>query len=303
MGNHPSVPKDPGTIARHQASALTLSPTSNVPGKFFDRFVQIWLENQDFEIAEGDPSLAFLTSLGIELVQYRALAHPSQPNYIAVVGGSRHHVHGDDWHEMNKDVETIIDLLEAKGVSWGVYGEDLPYTGFLGDFENQKTGANAYVRKHNPVISYKSVTENPNRLALSKNFTMFEQDLANDKLPQWMFITPNMRHDGHDTDVGFAGAWTLDFLLPLLRDARFNKGRTLVQLTFDESEDYLNDNRVFTLLLGGAVPPDRVGTIDYWNYNHYSVLRTVEVNWALGSLGRRDADASPFEGFGGKDGA
>lgn len=43
-----------------------------------------------------------------------------------------------------------------------------------------------------PLMSYDSVTSNLNRLAQTKNFTMFERDLAANKLPQWMFITPNM---------------------------------------------------------------------------------------------------------------
>lgn len=41
-------------------------------------------------------------------------------------------------------------------------------------------------------MSYNSVTSNTDRLAKSKNFTMFYEDLDNNKLPQWMFITPNM---------------------------------------------------------------------------------------------------------------
>jgi hypothetical protein len=43
-----------------------------------------------------------------------------------------------------------------------------------------------------PLMSYDSVTSDPNRLAKSKNFTMFYRDLAANQLPQWMFITPNM---------------------------------------------------------------------------------------------------------------
>jgi hypothetical protein len=41
-------------IDAEAATALTLSLTSNVPGKKFDRFVTIWLENQDFDIAAAD---------------------------------------------------------------------------------------------------------------------------------------------------------------------------------------------------------------------------------------------------------
>jgi hypothetical protein len=33
---------------------LTFSPTSNIKGKTFDRFVTLWLENQDYDIAAAD---------------------------------------------------------------------------------------------------------------------------------------------------------------------------------------------------------------------------------------------------------
>jgi len=44
----------PDAIAAARATAKTLSPKSSVPGKTFDRFVQIWLENTDFDMAAGD---------------------------------------------------------------------------------------------------------------------------------------------------------------------------------------------------------------------------------------------------------
>ena len=37
-----------------RATAKTLSPTSNVKGKFFDRLAIIWLENTDYDLAIGD---------------------------------------------------------------------------------------------------------------------------------------------------------------------------------------------------------------------------------------------------------
>ncbi len=45
---------------------------------------------------------------------------------------------------------------------------------------------------YSPLMSYDSVTSNLDRLTKIKNFTMFETDLNNNQLPQWMFITPNM---------------------------------------------------------------------------------------------------------------
>ncbi len=37
-----------------QATAKTLSPTSHVPGKAFDRYVSIWFENTDYDMAAAD---------------------------------------------------------------------------------------------------------------------------------------------------------------------------------------------------------------------------------------------------------
>ena len=41
-------------VAAARATALTQSPTSNVAGKTFDRFVVIFCENTDFSMAAGD---------------------------------------------------------------------------------------------------------------------------------------------------------------------------------------------------------------------------------------------------------
>ncbi|KAI3324443.1 phosphoesterase [Xylariaceae sp. AK1471] len=304
MGNAPSTTVvDPGTmytataaasIEAARATALTLSPTSNVKGKTFDRFVQIFLENQDFEIAAGDPNLAYLATKGILLDNYYAITHPSQPNYVVAGGASTHNIVDDSFKRISADTETIVDLLDAATVSWGIYQEDMPYSGFQGTYVNQKNGANDYVRKHNPLISYDSVATDVNRLAKTKNFTLFDRDLAANTLPQWMFITPNMTNDGHDTSVTVAGSWARRFLEPLLSDQNFNNDRTLIILTFDESENYLAANRVFTVLLGNAIPSSKIGTTDSTRYNHYSLAKTVEDNWSLGNLGENDVSAVPF---------
>lgn len=138
----------PAAVAAAAATALTLHPTSNVAGKTLDRFVTIFLENQDYDIADGDPNIAYLSTLGVKLDNYWSVAHPSQPNYISALGASRHGVLLDNFSQIDEDTESMIDLLEAGGISWSIYGEDMPYSGFEGDWVNQETGANMYVRKH-----------------------------------------------------------------------------------------------------------------------------------------------------------
>jgi len=273
---------------------------NKVPGIVFDRFITIWLENTDFAGAAADPNFQFITKQGLQLTNYFALTHPSEPNYVASVGGEYFGMQNDNLNMIPQNVSTLVDLLEEKGISWAEYEQDMPESGFPGfQFLNQNTGANDYVRKHNPLIVYNSVANNPKRANLIKNFTLFEQDLQTNNLPQWMFITPNMTNDGHDTNITFAAKFSRSFLEPLLKDPRFNDERTLIVLTFDENENEGGDidaqNRVDTILLGGAVPKHLVGTQDSTFYDHYSELATVEANWHLHTLGRYDVGANVFK--------
>jgi hypothetical protein len=71
--------------------------------------------------------------------------------------------------------------------------------------------------------------------------------------------------------------------------------RTLILITFDENHTYQRVNKVFSILLGGAVPRNLVGTTDSHFYNHYSELSTVEANWGLHTLGRWDVGANVFD--------
>lgn len=233
---------------------------------------------------------------------YFAVTHPSQPNYMASIAGDYFGMQNDNFIRSPRNISTVIDLLEYRGISWGHYQEDMPYSGFEGmGFKNQQNGKNDYVRKHNPAIMHDSVVHWESRLSQIKNLSLidtsrsvFHKDLKDDKLPQWMFITPNMTSDGHDTDVTTAGAWCRTFLEPLLDNKNFMK-KTLVLVTFDENETYANRNQILGVLLGDAVPKELVGTTDDHFYNHYSEIATASANWDLPTLGRWDVGANVYK--------
>jgi acid phosphatase len=237
-------------------------------------------------------NLAFLASKGITLTNHYAVTHPSQPNYIAAIGGDYFGMANDDFLSVDANVTTLIDLLEQKGISWSEYQEDQPYSGFEGmGWVNQQDGRTDYVRKHNPAVIYNANAAVEDRLAKIKNLTMFFEDLKNNTLPQWMFITPNMTSDGHDTSITVAGTWTRTFVEPLLNDTRF-MNNTLVLITFDENSSYAKQNKILGILLGDAVPAALAGTTDSNFYNHYSEIASVQANWGLDSLGRWDVGAN-----------
>lgn len=82
------------------ASNNTLSSQPVVSGKVFDRIIQIWLENTDYNDAATSSAFTELTTQGLLLSQYYATTHPSEPNYAAVVGGDFWGMGDDNWYNI-----------------------------------------------------------------------------------------------------------------------------------------------------------------------------------------------------------
>jgi hypothetical protein len=119
---------------------------------------------------------ASLYQKGILLTNEYGVGAPSQPNYIAPASGDTFGLNSDSFLEVDRNISTIVDLLEDKGISWGDYNEGLPYTGFNG-FEYSNPTEGNYARKHNLLQRFRSVTDYPRRQAQIKNFTLLVNKL------------------------------------------------------------------------------------------------------------------------------
>ena len=93
---------------------------------------------------------------------------PSQPNYIAPASGDTFGLNSDSFVLVDKNISTIVDLLEDKDITWSDYNEGLPYTGFNGF---QYDGG-LYERKHNLLARFDNIRLNPSRNSLMKNTTV-----------------------------------------------------------------------------------------------------------------------------------
>jgi hypothetical protein len=252
----------------------------------YDRIFVLIFENTDRAVALGDAHFDALLSRGLLLDNFYATTHPSQPNYIALVGGD---LLGVSTNNMYNLTDTFLaNLLDAKGVTWKSYQENYPG----GCFINPKSSDLLYVRKHNPFMSFTYVSEDTEGRCLNNvPGDQLQTDVDAETLPKFMFYTPNMDNGAHDTDITFAGNWLNGFLPPLLDNPKFMNG-TLVIVTFDEG--YTNsapeNNKVYTLLIGEGIPE---GKKTSERYDHYSLLRTIEDNFELGTLERNDATATP----------
>lgn len=144
-----------------------------------------------------------------------------------------------------------------------------------------------------PFVTYDSITNDGERLLCLLSFDDFQRAFKAKDVPQFVFMSPNMMNDGHNTSLKVAADWSHQFLQPLLADKAFDE-KTLIMLTYDEAETYREPNKIVTLLLGSAIPPALKGTEDNTFYTHYSLLSTVEYNWGLSHLGRYDVGANVF---------
>ena len=283
----------------------TNPPAANAPagpkGKHFDRVLVIVLENQNYESAMRDPYLASLASQGASFSNFKALFHPSYPNYIAMVAGNSFGIQGDSQVNLPDDDahRTIADLLD-----WRAYAENYP--GRPSDDRAFLRDRGKYARKHVPLLSFASVqeksfhnvvgvdTHDPHN-AFVTDVEMFRKDPKLYPLPRYMFYSPNLDDDGHDPyffparGLRKASTWLQHFLTTWFPLDDKMKG-TLVVITYDESEGFEKSNRIYTVFLGDMVKPGEVTH----EYNHYSVLRTIEDNFGLQPLSDGDRAAEPI---------
>ena len=261
-------------------------------GKHFDHVVIVVMENEGTDQALADPYISSLTRKGAWFSRYYAITHPSFPNYLAIVAGSTFGMDSDHWPHPFKGA-TIADRLEANNLTWKSYAEDYPGRCYLG------SGAGAgritptaaptelYARKHVPLLAFASIQTDPARCARVVGAGQFMRDARAGKLPNYSFYTPNMFNDGHDTSLEASSKWLQGFIRALDATVAMHQ-RTLLVITWDEGGN--RDNKVLTLLLGNGVKPGKYSTV----LTHFSLLRTIEENFGLTTVGGGDKRASAF---------
>jgi len=107
---------------------LTIPDRTAVPGSVsaetsnnFDQLVVVLMENRNLNEVYGPAT--FMTQLADQFAfstGWTSITNPSQPNYIALIGGSTFGVQGDGNHP-NLNHPTIVDILENTGKTWKAF--------------------------------------------------------------------------------------------------------------------------------------------------------------------------------------
>ncbi|HJU35950.1 MAG TPA: alkaline phosphatase family protein [Gaiellaceae bacterium] len=258
------------------ATAPTTVPRSvRVPA--FTHVVVVVFENKEATSIAGNPDAPTFNALArryATLTNYDAVAHPSLPNYLALVSGSTQGISSDCTDCLVRGT-SLADTLARAGKTWKTYAEDLPYPGFTGGSDGR------YAKKHDPFLYFRDVADSPARRRRVVPFTRFARDLARRRLPDFSLVIPDLCNDMHDCSVATGDAWLEAHVVPLLHSRALRGGVAFV--VFDEgTSDEGGGGRVQALALGPVVRP---GSTFRKATNHYGLLRTIEDAWKLPRLG------------------
>jgi phosphatidylinositol-3-phosphatase len=213
--------------------------------------------------------------------------HPSLPNYLWMEAGTNFGIFNDSDPGINHQSTTahLVTQLKNAGISWKTYQEDISGTNC------PLTSVNKYAPKHNPFIYFDDVTNtnNPNSaycIAHVRPFTELATDLQNNTVAQYVFITPNLCDDGHDScapvsdPIRQTDNWLAANMPMILNSTAYQNGGA-VFITWDEGVG--GDGPIGMIVLSPYAKGG--GYSNTIHYTHGSLLRTVEGIFGLSLLG------------------
>ncbi|MBA2523048.1 MAG: phosphoesterase [Solirubrobacterales bacterium] len=189
----------------------------------------------------------------------------------------------------------------------------------VGSFDNTQSAevGDQYAARHNPFVYFHSIIDSPTCQQNDVDLSELGGDLEQrGTTANYNFISPNLCNDGHDEPcidgqpggLAQADGWLRANLPPIL-DSPAYKRHGLVIITFDEAESGGAEadssaccaepagpntpspggptpgpggGRVGAVMLSPCI---RSGTVSESDYNHYSMLRSIEDNFSLPHLG------------------
>jgi phosphatidylinositol-3-phosphatase len=251
------------------------------------------MENHSFGDIIGNTSQApYLNSLATECglaTNYHNLSHPSLPNYIGATSGlGGRQIKGFDSDcSPSKKCSTSAPSIFGQGETWKAYEESMPAN-------CAPANSGEYAVRHNPPPYYTTLS---GCASLDVPYTQLATDLADNTLPAFSFITPNLIDDMHDGTIADGDSWLASNLPAILNSPEYSGGSTVVFITWDEGTGGKNGEncvtnttdascQVATLVISPSTPAAATSAT---LFNHYSLLGTTEQLLGLPPLGAASA--------------
>lgn len=278
----------------------------------YDHVILLMMENEGYNQVIGSSYAPIINSLAQNYglaTNYRGVADPSEPNYVAMLGGDFFGINSDDpyWFpghtvpaNTNGSPTNLMSQLEQVGLSWRGYFQSMPYPGYRGycypdkcngipDFDTQ------YVSKHNGIVNFAEL-QTPGELGKMFPYTQLSADLAGGSLSNFSYIVPNECSDMHgappwcvDSDntgtaqqswlIAQGDAFVGEVVNQITSSSMWESGDNAIIVTFDEGN--IATSQIATIVITNHGPR---GITDKTSYNHYSLLASLQQTFGLGCL-------------------
>jgi hypothetical protein len=284
------------------APPLALPPLSPPPTHVprFDHVFLIMMENTDYGQLVGDskdaPYLNSLAARGALLADYQAIYHPSDENYLAIAGGDTFVSRGIYFPNIHVAAGNLGDLLEAGGKTWRTYEEG------MGTPCNTSTRYDEnYEPDDAPFILFRDIQRNPRRcrehLVDLREWPRDLRRIATTPAFAWLaaddYDDGELPGNGSPKSLQVQDAWVRATLAPLFACPAWRRQRSLLILTWDESDTTAN-NHIPTIVLGSRATV-KSGYISRVRYDHYSTARTIEAALGLPAMTSNDGYARALD--------
>jgi hypothetical protein len=302
------------TLAIAACWAVTgLAPASASPrsavAAHYDHVFVIVEENHSFTDVIGNPAAPNLNALasayGIA-TNYFGVTHPSEPNYVALLGGSPFTVNSDDAYYVQRvAAPSLISELDQAHVSWKAYLQGLPHPGYQGicypaNCNGEPDKDPLYVSKHDGIQNY---TTSLNAADWSRQVPIDQlgSDLRSGNVPAFNWVIPDECHDQHGDppyciDSGNTGGGDpqdqrlvafgdhyLGHLVAQITGAAFwAKGNNAIDIVYDEGDSNAHGGGRVANIVVTSHGPRHLQAPAF--YSHYSLLQTIQRNFGLPCL-------------------
>jgi acid phosphatase len=256
-----AAPDDAATLAgESSAGSSTAAAAGRAPA--VDKLLVVVVENHSLrQMRRGMPWTFKLAKRYAYADRYRAITHPSLPNYLAIAGGSTFGVRDDRppaAHRLRG--ASVFGQALRSGHTAKVYAEGMPRRCARAD------GGRRYAVRHNPWTYF--VGERPACRKHDVPFAALAGDVADGALPDAGFVVPDLCHDAHDCGLAVADRWMKRTLGRVMAGPDWKSGHLAVVVTADE-DDRHSGNRVLTVV----AHPSLHGKVVHRRLNHYSLTR------------------------------
>jgi len=312
-----TTPATTGTPAT--GTPQTTSTPQGTAVSHYQHVFVIVLENHEYNRIIGNPLAPHINNYALtygQATNYYGVTHPSEPNYVATIGGNYFGIQDDAPFSSTTngvihtiDAPSLASQLDAAGLTWKDYQQSLPYPGYLGTTYPSATEP-LYASKHNPFLNFKSVQDSQTELHKIVPDTAITPDLSSvATTPNFSYIAPDQCHDMHGTSscptdatlIPDGDNYTYNTVQRIMGSPVWSTGNTAIVITFDEGDTNLgccDAPPAQTPVPGGVSATGGGGhvvTIVITNhgphsvqdpalYNHYALLRTIQNAFGLGCL-------------------